>query len=168
MVIFGCGVVTGALVIKTALRRPPPRDAGFRQPGNFGPAPQFQNVNLLRRMDKELALDTNQHVRIEKTMHDSQERTQQLWNSIAPGMQREVARMRIEVRDTLTPVQQKQFDTMLQTRPRHPDGPPPRDGEPHRGWQDDNHPGHGRTNGQPTNSWQSTASPSGGMATNGL
>jgi hypothetical protein len=168
MVIFVCGVVTGALVIRTALPRPGPlRGPGFRD-NNSSPA-QFQNLNLLRRMDKELALTTNQHVQIEKIIHASQDRTQLLWNVIAPQMKGEVARMRGEVHDALNQTQQKQFEAMLQSRPR---GSPLREGEPrHGGWTNDGEPGkprgHGRTNGQSTNNLPTSAPQLDGTATNG-
>jgi hypothetical protein len=130
MVIFCCGVVTGALVMKTGLRRPfAPREPGV--PMRAGSPGQFQNLNFLRRMDGQLGLSTNQHDRIEKIMRASQDRTMPLWDLIAPEMQKELTRVREEIHQELTPAQQKEFAEMLQAR-RRAEGLAPRDGEQFR------------------------------------
>jgi hypothetical protein len=164
MVIFCCGVVTGALVIKTELGRPaPPQNQGFRGLGGGPGSPaQLQNANLLRRMDKDLALNTNQHDHIEKIMHASQDRAKLLWNVIAPEMEKEVARMRGEIQSTLTPAQQKQFEAMLLSRPRRPEGSPSREGEPRYRGTNRIH-----TNGPPTNILPVSAPQNDGLTTNG-
>lgn len=161
MVIFICGVVTGSLVTKTEMRRPPPT----RGPGPFRPGPGApggaRNVELLRRMDKDLSLDSGQHERIDKIMRESQDRTQLLWTNMAPAMQKEVARMRGEIHDQLTPEQQKLFDAMLQSRPRWPEGFPARDGDPfHHGTN------RFRTNGPPSNMPPTEVPATGGLTTN--
>jgi hypothetical protein len=141
MVIFCCGVVTGVLVMKTAIGPPfMPRAGNPRPPGRGGIGPaQLQSFELLRRMDTQLTLSTNQHNDIAKIMRDSQERTRPLWDQIAPKMQQEENRLRAEISQVLTPPQLTNFESMLQTRPR----PGTRERDPNRP------PGLHRTNGFP-------------------
>lgn len=129
MIIFGCGVVTGGLVVKV---RNTPRAArieqGLHQPGRNvalnNPAPpwQIQRNEFLRRMDKQIELTPDQRQRIEKIMHQSQERTRPLWQQIAPQMGEELRRVREEIRNELTPEQQKKFNDLLKARPNRKDG----------------------------------------------
>ena len=135
MVIFGCGVVTGALVMRTAIVQPPGRfregpPGGPRGNGPFRPG-QLQNQDFLHQMDIQLKLTTEQHARIAKIMDDSQERSSKLWDEIGPKMQQELKRTRDDITNELTPDQRKQFVEMLPQR-RRPDGMGPRGGEPFR------------------------------------
>lgn len=124
MVIFGCGVVTGALLMKTelpaAVAAIAPQDAtphvGIT---NNVPPPwaQVQRPEFLRRIKKALNLTPDQSDKIAKIMKDSQERSRPLWELIAPRMRQEVKRVREEIRDVLTPEQQEKFDELLK-RPR--------------------------------------------------
>jgi Spy/CpxP family protein refolding chaperone len=131
MIIFGCGVVTGGLVVKV---RNSPRAAVARVDGSHqsgrnislnNPAPpwQIQRNEFLRKMDKQLDLTPEQRQRIEKIMHQSQERTRPLWQQIAPQMGEELHRVREEIRKELSPEQQKKFAELLKNRPaRKTDG----------------------------------------------
>ena len=125
MVIFGCGVVTGALLMKTEL--PPagaPMELAPRPSTSTNPPPplnQFQRPEFLRRMQKQLELTASQRDEIAKIMKASQERNRPLWDQIAPQMREEVKRVREEIRQVLTPGQQKKFDEMLKSRPRKAD-----------------------------------------------
>jgi hypothetical protein len=133
MVIFCCGVVTGALVIKTAF---PPRQQDVRGGLPFGPGrppgpvAQIQNTNFLRRMQGQLALTSDQSSQIEKIMVTSQDRTTKLWESIEPDVQRGLRLARAEIMQVLNDDQQKKFTDMLAAppRPRRPDGSGPREG----------------------------------------
>lgn len=137
MIIFGCGVVTGGLVVKVrnAPRTTAARFDASRQPGrnvalnNPSPPWQIQRQEFLRKMDKQLDLTPEQRQRIDKIMHQSQERTRPLWQQIAPQMGEELHRVREEIRKELTPEQQKRYNELLKARPnRKPDGTnaPPR------------------------------------------
>jgi Spy/CpxP family protein refolding chaperone len=136
MVIFGCGVVTGGLLMKTEL---PP--AGIAQeltphPANSTNQPpplgQFQKPEFLRRMQKQLDLTASQRDDIAKIMKASQERTRPLWDQIAPQLRQEKKSVREEIRQVLTPDQQKKFDELLKARPRKADGAGAADGRPLR------------------------------------
>ena len=126
MVIFGCGVVTGALLMKTELPPAgvPAELAQHPSTSTNQPPPlaQIQRPEFLRRMQKQLDLTASQRDEIAKIMKASQERNRPLWDQIAPQMREEVKRVREEMRQVLTPDQQKKFDEMLKFRPRKADG----------------------------------------------
>lgn len=132
MIIFGCGVVTGGLVVKvrTAHLRTVRVDGTGRAvatrnasttPG--APPWQLQRKEFLDKMDKQLELTPEQRQKIDKVMHDSLDRTRTLWQQIAPQMRDEMKRVREEIRKELTPEQQKKFNELLKPRqPHKPDG----------------------------------------------
>jgi Spy/CpxP family protein refolding chaperone len=135
MVIFGCGVVTGALLMKTELPPAAVPTELAQHPSTSSnlppPLAQIQRPEFLRRMQKQLDLTASQRDEIEKIMKASQERNRPLWDKIAPQMREEVKRVRKEISQALTPGQQKKFDEMLKSRPRkadaaagRPEGPP--------------------------------------------
>jgi Spy/CpxP family protein refolding chaperone len=127
MVIFGCGVVTGALLISTVVHSPaPPTDSGPRAGArNNPPSPlQIQRVEFFHRMEKQLNLTPEQHERIAKIMRASQDRTKPLWDIIAPQMRREVKRVQEEIRQELNPEQEKKFAELLKPRSHKPDAAP--------------------------------------------
>jgi Spy/CpxP family protein refolding chaperone len=135
MVIFGCGVVTGALLIKTEL--PPASIAdpvphlsnSTNQPPPFA---QIQRLEFLRRMEKQLDLTPSQRDDIAKIMKDSQERSRLLWDKIGPQMREELRKVRGEIRQVLTIDQQKRMDELLKSRPRKIDGAGAATGRPLR------------------------------------
>ena len=128
MVIFGCGVVTGALVMRTEVRthpfqRPDGMHAG-PHPGAGFPGP-FQNEGLLRLMDTNLTLTPEQHEKIGKIMHASQEVTRDF-------REKELARVREAIRQELTPAQCAKFAEQLKMGEPRPEGPRPWDGDGRR------------------------------------
>lgn len=125
MVIFGCGVVTGGLLMENGLRirfaPAKPVQAPPRPPAVTNQAPpmiQFQRPEFLRKMQKQLDLTPDQCDAITKIMHDSQERTRPIWELIQPRLREEMKRDRQEIRAVLNPGQQREFDDMLRGRPR--------------------------------------------------
>ncbi|MGZ5545342.1 MAG: Spy/CpxP family protein refolding chaperone [Limisphaerales bacterium] len=138
MIIFGCGVVTGGLVVRVKTAHP--RVARVDQFGhpvsgakNAVAAPgappwQLQRKEFLDKMDRQLDLTPEQRQKIDKVMHDSLDRTRPLWQQIAPQMRDEMRRVREEIRKELTPEQQKKFNDLLKPHPNRKDGTnaPPR------------------------------------------
>jgi Spy/CpxP family protein refolding chaperone len=129
MVIFACGVITGAMVTKTvatrAGERPPAAvPAPARMPG--GAVAQMQKV-----LDKQLDLSAEQRDQIGKIMKASQERTRPLWDKIAPQLTGEIKTVREEIREVLTPEQWKKFGELMK-RNRKANATPPGDGRPSR------------------------------------
>ena len=128
MVIFGCGVLTGAFVTgqRPAETTAPPsleRPAQTQKPP-AGPTWQLQRVEFLHRIEKNLELTAEQRARIEKIMRESQDRTKPLWDQIAPQMREELRRVREEIRAELTPEQQKKFESLLKKSSRKDENPP--------------------------------------------
>jgi hypothetical protein len=106
LVIFAAGVVTGGLTLRLAQ---PQRNAGFRsvqRPANIRGA----RGDLLDRMQKELGLASEQRERIDQILHDSQDRTHLLWESVAPRAHAEQKHARELIRQELTPGQLARFD----------------------------------------------------------
>lgn len=124
MVIFGCGVVTGALLMKSQLPLAVSPDVVSHPLSTNQPPPlnQFQRPEFLRRMQKQLDLSPAERDDITKIMKASQERSRPLWDQISPQLHAEVKRVREEIRNVLTPEQQKKFDELLKARPRKMDG----------------------------------------------
>ena len=136
MVIFACGVMTGGMVTRTMAPRTEPAMAALP----VLPAPvralappmmQMQKSAFFKVLDKQLELTGEQRDQIGKIMKASQERTQPLWNQIAPQMNEELKNVREEIRGLLTPEQRKKFVELLK-RNRKADAAPPGLGRPLR------------------------------------
>jgi Spy/CpxP family protein refolding chaperone len=135
MVIFACGVMTGAMLTRTITPRAEPAPALAAQPTparmSAPPLFQMQRTNFLKVLDKQLDLSAAQREQIGKIMKASQERTQPLWNQIAPQMSEEIKSVREEIRGVLTPEQRKKFVELLR-RNRKPEAAPPGPNRPAR------------------------------------
>jgi Spy/CpxP family protein refolding chaperone len=134
MVIFACGVITGAMLTRTMVPRTEPAALAVLPAPTRASAPpmlQMQRANFLKVMDKQLDLSAEQREQIGKIMKASQERTQPLWNQIAPQMNAELKNVREEIRGVLTPEQRKKFVELLK-RNRKADSAPPGPARPLR------------------------------------
>ncbi len=116
MVIFACGVFTGAFVTHTqpvpvaVVSNPQPQ----LETTNKAPLPNFaqlqpQRPEFLRRLDTQLDLTPEQHDHIANIINASRDRTAPLWEKIAPQMSDELKRVREEIRKALTPEQRKKW-----------------------------------------------------------
>lgn len=115
LVIFGCGVLTGAFIVDG--RRSNSAHAGERAAKTGIPAWQFQRLEFLHKATKHLDLTPEQQQRVEKILRDSQERTKQLWDRVAPQMRDELHKVRESIRAELTPEQEKKFEVLLKGHP---------------------------------------------------
>jgi Spy/CpxP family protein refolding chaperone len=133
MVIFACGVITGAMLTWTMLPRTEPALAVLPAPARTAAPPilQLQRAAFFKAMDKQLDLSSAQREQIGKIMKASQERTQPLWDQIAPQMSEELKNVREEIRALLTPEQRKKFGELLKHN-RKADALPPGPGRPLR------------------------------------
>jgi len=134
MVIFACGVITGAMVTRTVVIKTEERPvATGAAPSRMaaGPVLQLQRAEFFKRLDKQLDLTAEQHDQIGKILKASQERTQPLWDQIAPQMRAELKTVREEIRGELTPEQRKKFVEMMKGK-RKPETAPPGNGAPSR------------------------------------
>ena len=129
MVIFVCGVVTGALVVKTQVRRGPP--PGFGVPG---PPPVHDFVGWLQ---VRLNLTPDQHEKIKKIMEDSQATNALYRAEIAPRLHAEMQRAHEAVNQLLTPEQQKKFAELNKERGQWAEGRGGRGGEGRGPWSRD-------------------------------
>jgi hypothetical protein len=125
MVIFACGVVTGALVIRTQGRRnPAPYGFGVGVPG---PGPVW---DFMRRLDQaHLDLSKDQHDKIEKIMQDSQATNAAIRVKYAPQLQAEKERAQKAINQLLTSGQQQKFTELMKRSEQRPDGRGRRGGE---------------------------------------
>lgn len=71
---------------------------------------------FLRRLDQDLTLTPEQRVSIGKILKDSQEKTKEIREKIAPEMSEEIKKVRDEIRAQLTPDQKKKFEEKLQSQ----------------------------------------------------
>lgn len=120
MVIFGAGVITGALVVRydAALYNSPPQRAGFgTRFAEFG-SPGGMRLEFLRRMQRDLDLTPEQRDRIDKVLKQSQERTRKIMQPVAPQLHQELEQAKTEFREILTPPQQTRFDELLKLQQR--------------------------------------------------
>ena len=153
MVIFGTGVITGALVVGYSGHPRPfvnPRESTFPRPpqpfhGVGIPQTPEQKPQFMERLQRELNLTPEQHDRIEKIVNEGQLRTKELWEQVAPQIRQESQRVRERIRAELTsPEQKRRFGELLKQRPPlqdrrprdlrrqlpPPQGNPPQDGGP--------------------------------------
>jgi Spy/CpxP family protein refolding chaperone len=137
VVIFGAGVLTGGLLVnyvdhphsKNSHRAPaavdvPAQTGSPAQPGS----PEFPMPRLAREMGRQfvqqlndtLHLTPEQRVKIEKIIADGQERNHEIWTNIAPKMRAVIQEVNQQIREELTPEQQKPFGELLKHPSRRP------------------------------------------------
>jgi hypothetical protein len=124
MVIFVCGVVTGALVIKTQGNTSPHP----RQSGDVGLGPPGPPQDILRWLTP-LNLATNQSEKIVKILQDSQATNWAIRESIAPLLHNEVERAHQAINLVLTPDQQVKYAELLKKPEMRTEGRGRRGGE---------------------------------------
>ena len=125
VVIFGCGVVTGGLLVNYVERahpeiRRPFAGARHDRPGSQEsqlPRPQMLNQQFVEQLDAALHLTPEQREKIGKIIADGQERNRDLWRLVSQDV-------RQRIRAVLTPEQRKQFEGLMkQLSPRRPTAP---------------------------------------------
>jgi hypothetical protein len=129
IVIFGAGVMTGGLLVNHIDHSHPknPRHPETtasatnsasptnptNSPGQPGARsqrlPEILNKQFLQRLNEELHLTAEQHEAIQKIITDSQNQ-----------MRKTILDARLEIREQLTPEQQKLFEELIKQRPPKP------------------------------------------------
>ena len=122
MVIFGTGVITGALVGRqtqsiSAPDRPRPRVAN--RVGMVSAAGDLR-LEFLRRAQRELNLSPPQRERIDKLIKESQERTRKLMEPVAPDLHAELQNTKEQFLEVLDPAQRKRFDQLVKKQQQRP------------------------------------------------
>jgi Spy/CpxP family protein refolding chaperone len=135
VIIFGAGVVTGALVVKYAAQTPVHQSrlggaGGNRvQPISAGGI----KIEFLRRVERDLNLTSEQREQVDKIISASQERSKKLMEPVQPKIREELQQTREQFRAVLNPEQKTRFDELLkqqqQQRQRDQHRPPPRNPE---------------------------------------
>jgi hypothetical protein len=146
VVIFGAGVITGGLLVNNV---EPPRPKDIQHPpGELNPQPQANNRDhdqpnqqdlpkprppemlsrqFVQRLDKTLHFTPEQRAAIAKIVADGQERNHEIWTNVAPQFHKVLQDVRQQIREQLTPEQQKRFEELMKRfRPagRRPQPPP--------------------------------------------
>ena len=118
MVIFGAGVLTGAIIIRYTTDLSRPQRPGFANRLGEQASPGGMRLDFLRRTQRDLDLTPEQRESIDKILKQSQERTRKIMEPVAPQLRQEVQRAKAEFRDVLTPEQQFRFDELLKLQQR--------------------------------------------------
>lgn len=118
LVIFCSGLAVGALLVKKTQTVSPPHFS-HRGPTNL-PAWNLLQKELVRKMDRELNLSPEQRTQIEKLLKESQERTKEIRETIAPVMREEMKKVREQIRAELNPEQQEEFEKSMKAKLRKP------------------------------------------------
>ena len=140
MVIFVCGLVSGVLIVKTTEQDgravAPVVEASAAPASSNFPAQvvvtsnvvtktnvvfapfQQQRIALIRQMVNRLKLDPDQKENITEILKESQERSRQIWQQIAPQMRDEMKRVTDEIRGQLRPGQARHFMELLRENRR--------------------------------------------------
>lgn len=106
VLIYGTGVVTGALVT-TLVDRPP---KGMVKPSPQLTYNQIQRGEFLGRLQKQLNLTPEQHEHIGQILRESNQRTKPLWDPVAAKMKEEIRIVTEKIKSELTPDQAAKFD----------------------------------------------------------
>lgn len=130
LVIFGAGIITGALFVNRLHQTSPvaaiPEAGTNRHPLNPWETPVI-NTNaptrsmkvkndFLNRFGQQLELTSEQHARIEQILADSQKRTKEISDSVAPYLREEVRHTRELIRNELTAEQLTKYDEIFRPK----------------------------------------------------
>lgn len=123
IVIFGAGVITGGLLVDH-VAHPAHPFAVFYRPiikqtptpyENLPPQmrPELLNTNFVQRLTDKLNLTPKQAERIRNIIAQSQQNTHDLWKLVAPQFHLIWNDTREQIKEVLTPEQQKQFEMLM-------------------------------------------------------
>ena len=122
MVIFGAGVGTGALVVRHSEHIQAPRRQHSTPGLRSGPIASAGGLRLefLRRAQRDLDLNPDQRERIDKLIKESQERTREIMEPVAPDLRAELERTKEEFQQVLTPEQRRRFEELVTKQQQRP------------------------------------------------
>lgn len=125
IVIFGAGVITGGLLVNHVARpsrslfafRPAARPGSpARTPYENVPPevrPEILKTNFVQLLNDNLDLSQKQREQIRKIIAQAQQNTHDLWKLVAPQFQLVWRDTRQQIRDVLTPQQQREFEFLM-------------------------------------------------------
>jgi Spy/CpxP family protein refolding chaperone len=124
IVIFGAGVVTGGLLVASAVRlqpapaavafNPPPSSAALPSPA-ASPAPGRQV--FVQKVRSQLDLTPDQSAQVDAIMKASRDRMVKIMEPVSPQTREETRRVRQEIQAILTPAQKKKFNEIFKHKP---------------------------------------------------
>jgi len=125
IVIFGAGVITGGLLVNHVEHPARPLFV-FHQPArpvstsrtpyeNMPPEvrPEILKTNFVQLLNDRLDLTPRQREQIRKIITQSQQNTHDLWKLVAPQFQLVWHDTRQQIREVLTPQQQREFEYLM-------------------------------------------------------
>jgi DNA-directed RNA polymerase beta subunit len=135
VVIFGAGIVAGALLVDHANRDKVKRPKQVAVSGNstnstsvgasvrrdLPPAMEQRRIDFMRNVSSNLNLSTEQREHVDDILHEGQERIKKIWEPYAAKMREEMNDVREKIHAELTPGQKKRFDELMKRPPRKPD-----------------------------------------------
>lgn len=113
MVIYACGVITGAVLTGAMLKRARPAPSAVSTRARN---PSEAVLQMQRVLDRQFDLSAGQREEIANILKASQERTKPLWDKIAPEMTDEVKKVHEEIRGVLTPEQWRKFMELMKRK----------------------------------------------------
>ena len=116
LVIFGAGVMTGALAVRIAAQTKQRSPSQAAHGSKARPPKPVQKSDFLQRLERELALTSEQRTQVEKALAESHKRTKALWEPLQPQFQAEVDRVEGEIRECLKPEQLAKFEQLIKPR----------------------------------------------------
>lgn len=122
MLIFGAGVVTGSLLVRTRVAPAAPQPAAQTM---GAPATMISSTPtapgrqmFVQRVRHELSLTPEQSSQVDEIMRDSHKRMTKIYEPITPQAREETRRVRQEIQAILTPEQKKKFNEVFKRRQR--------------------------------------------------
>jgi len=122
MLIFGAGVVTGGLLVRTRVVQQLPVGQPQMMSSTTTATPTPAAVAgpgrqvFVQRVRSELDLTPEQSAQVDQIMRDSHKRMQKLYEPLAPQAREETRRVRQEIQAILTPQQKKTFNEKFKRR----------------------------------------------------
>ena len=118
VVLFCTGAVSGGLAVK--LYEDHHRVHMAKATMNSGPG-WNQRADLLKRLERHIALTPAQHQQIEQILSDSQNRMKAIWSHVAPEAREEYNATNQRILAQLTDEQKKVFEELIHNRPGRKD-----------------------------------------------
>ena len=115
LVIFLAGLMTGAVGVHRLLK------SNHSLPRAEPIHPWMLRDGFRAELERRLELTSEQSEAIERIMREGQERVREISSLVTPEIQAELRAVRAEIRDALTPEQQRRFEEIIRARrPRPP------------------------------------------------
>jgi Spy/CpxP family protein refolding chaperone len=119
MLIFGAGVVTGGLIVRSLV----PRQTAARQSTSILGMPASSNGPIsparqmfVQKVRRELDLTPDQSTQVDDIMRESRKRMNKIYEPVMPEAREETRRVRQEIQAILSPEQKKKFNEVFKRR----------------------------------------------------